>query len=155
MKKIRSFFAIILTFVMAVTLTPVQTDAAQKVELNKSKVTLYIGNSVTLKLKNTKKKVTWKSTNKSVATVSQKGVVKAKKQGSCKVTAKTASHKYVCKVIVKKKGTKSKKSGTNVYITNTGKKYHRSGCRYLWNSKIKIKLSDAKSRGYTACSVCW
>lgn len=41
-----------------------------------------------------------------------------------------------------------------VYITNTGSKYHKSGCQYLRKSKISISLSEAKSRGYTACSVC-
>jgi len=42
-----------------------------------------------------------------------------------------------------------------VYITKTGKKYHRDGCRYLASSKIAISLKDAKARGYTACKVCW
>ena len=41
-----------------------------------------------------------------------------------------------------------------VYITNTGKKYHNSGCRYLSKSCISISLTKAKQRGYTACSVC-
>ena len=41
-----------------------------------------------------------------------------------------------------------------VYITNTGEKYHRSGCRYLRKSKIAISLSNAKSRGYEPCKVC-
>ena len=41
-----------------------------------------------------------------------------------------------------------------VYITNTGAKYHRSSCRYLWNSKIAISRSDAWARGYDPCSVC-
>lgn len=45
-------------------------------------------------------------------------------------------------------------SGTTVYITRTGEKYHRSGCRYLSQSKIAISLADAKARGYTPCSVC-
>ncbi|WP_243454583.1 hypothetical protein [Desulfosporosinus fructosivorans] len=40
-----------------------------------------------------------------------------------------------------------------VYITKTGAKYHRDGCRYLSKSKIPISLSDAKS-GYGPCSVC-
>lgn len=42
-----------------------------------------------------------------------------------------------------------------VYITNTGTKYHRSGCSYLSQSKIAISLNDAKARGYTPCSRCW
>jgi len=41
-----------------------------------------------------------------------------------------------------------------VYITNTGSKYHRDGCRYLSKSKIKITLTEAKQRGYEPCSVC-
>jgi hypothetical protein len=45
-------------------------------------------------------------------------------------------------------------SSTTVYITKTGEKYHRAGCRYLSSSKIAISLADAKARGYTPCSVC-
>lgn len=41
-----------------------------------------------------------------------------------------------------------------VYITNTGKKYHRNGCRYLKRSKKKVTLKWAKAHGYTACKVC-
>jgi len=41
-----------------------------------------------------------------------------------------------------------------VYITNTGNKYHRAGCRYLSESEIPIEKSEAISEGYTPCSVC-
>lgn len=41
-----------------------------------------------------------------------------------------------------------------VYITRTGKKYHRSGCKYLARSKIPISLQEVKKRGYTPCKVC-
>lgn len=41
-----------------------------------------------------------------------------------------------------------------VYITATGSKYHRWGCQYLKESCYYLLLSDAISRGYTACSVC-
>lgn len=41
-----------------------------------------------------------------------------------------------------------------VYITKTGKKYHRDGCRYLSQSKIPISLSNAQNQGYGPCSVC-
>lgn len=42
-----------------------------------------------------------------------------------------------------------------VYITKTGKKYHRAGCSYLRKSKIAIDLKSAKASGYTACSRCY
>jgi len=41
-----------------------------------------------------------------------------------------------------------------VYITKSGSKYHRTGCRYLSKSMIPISLKDAKERGYTPCKVC-
>jgi hypothetical protein len=43
---------------------------------------------------------------------------------------------------------------TTVYVTNTGSKYHRAGCRYLKQSRIPISLEEAEAQGYSACSVC-
>jgi hypothetical protein len=61
-------------------------------------------------------------------------------------------------------GTKSdSKSTTNqvstskeqtVFVTRTGKKYHRDGCQYLRQSKRKIELSSAINKGFTPCKVC-
>lgn len=42
---------------------------------------------------------------------------------------------------------------TTVYVTRTGAKYHRDGCRYLRQSKIAKPLTEAKKR-YDPCSVC-
>lgn len=41
-----------------------------------------------------------------------------------------------------------------VYLTATGEKYHRAGCRYLKNSQRPVTVSDAQAGGYTPCSVC-
>ncbi|WP_084164020.1 hypothetical protein [Olivibacter sitiensis] len=41
-----------------------------------------------------------------------------------------------------------------VYITRTGAKYHRDGCRYLSKSKIKTIKKEAVKNGYEACKVC-
>ena len=41
-----------------------------------------------------------------------------------------------------------------VYVTRTGKKYHRDGCRYLAMSKFAISLKEAEARGYSPCKVC-
>jgi len=45
------------------------------------------------------------------------------------------------------------KQEITVYVTKTGAKYHRDGCRYLSKSKIPMSLSAAK-RSYGPCSVC-
>ena len=47
----------------------------------------------------------------------------------------------------------NKNNSLTVYITKTGEKYHRDGCRYLSESKIPISLSNAKI-SYSPCSVC-
>lgn len=70
------------------------------------------------------------------------------------------------KIIIKGKGNftgkqtvsfkiKGKKgsSGT-VYITNTGAKYHRGSCKWLYASKIPISKSEAIAEGYEPCKVC-
>lgn len=41
-----------------------------------------------------------------------------------------------------------------VYITNTGKKYHRGNCGSLSKSKIPISLEKAKNQGYEPCKRC-
>lgn len=43
---------------------------------------------------------------------------------------------------------------TTVYVTKTGKRYHKSSCRYLSQSKIKTTKSKAINAGYTPCKVC-
>lgn len=40
-----------------------------------------------------------------------------------------------------------------VYITNTGGKYHRAGCRFLKQSQIEKHLSEVKG-SYEPCGVC-
>ena len=55
--------------------------------------------------------------------------------------------------LITKAGGDSADTTSTVYITRTGKKYHRGSCSYLRSSKISISLTDAK-RGYSPCSVC-
>ncbi len=41
-----------------------------------------------------------------------------------------------------------------VYITRTGTRYHRCGCRYLARSCIPVKETEAVGKGYVSCRVC-
>ena len=92
-----------------------------KLKLNHSKITLKKGKSQTLKVtvypsKASNKKVKWISSNKKVATVTQKGLVKAIKAGTAKitVTAKDGSKKKaVCTVTVKKASSGSSKKSSS------------------------------------------
>lgn len=118
MKKRRQPWARALALALAAAMImPQSMDAAaaakKKVKLNKTKVVLKVGKKTTLKLKNNKKKVKWSSNKKKVATVTKKGVVKAKKKGTAKITAKVGKKKYVCKVTVKAAATKKSNKNTN------------------------------------------
>ncbi len=92
------------------TITVTVGTPVTKVKLNKTKSTMTIGKKQTLKATVTPKKasskaVVWKSSNKKVATVTSKGVVKAKKAGTVKITATAkdgSGKKATCKVTVKK-----------------------------------------------------
>lgn len=92
-----------------------RTEAAKKITISKQKVTLTKGSSITLKIKGTKKKVTWSSSKKKVAVVSKKGKVTAKKKGQAKITAKVGKKKYTCQVKV----VKQKKQKTNTASSTT------------------------------------
>ncbi len=93
-------FALTLSMLIKPELSEAKTS---KPRLNKKKVTLYVGKSVRLKVKGTKKKAKWKSSNKKVAAVSSKGKVSAKKKGTARITAKVGKKKLVCRVTVKNK----------------------------------------------------
>lgn len=82
-------------------LEAVVTAEASSVGLNRSKITLNVGKSYTLKLSGTSKKVSWSTSKKTVAVVSSQGKVTGKKQGEAVITAKVGKRSYSCTVTVK------------------------------------------------------
>lgn len=68
--------------------------------LDKTALSIKKGSKSTLKLKNNKKKIVWVSSDKTIATVSSKGVVTAKKKGTAYIWAIVNSKAYKCKVAV-------------------------------------------------------
>ncbi len=112
--------------------------SSKKIALSKKSATITKGSKLKLKLNNAKaSKVKWSSSKKKVATVSKKGVVKAKKKGKTTVTAKYKGKKYKCKITVKaktnnfsklknyllKKGTKKPIIGGNIYMAVINNNY--------------------------------
>ncbi len=77
----------------------------RKIKLNRRKLTLKKGKSfrlkVTLTPADSQDKITYKTSNKKIATVSKTGKIKAKKKGKVKITVISGNKKAVCTVKVK------------------------------------------------------
>lgn len=106
MKKSERLITMAAIVLFALTLLlPMQSQAAPK--LSKRKITLTVGKSTTIKVKNAKGKVRWQSSRKKVITVKKTSLKKAKiiakKKGQAKITAIVGKKKLVCRVIVKPK----------------------------------------------------
>lgn len=104
MRKIKRILSFVLVFAMLVTFFSTDIEAKAKVKLNQTKITLDTGYSTTLKLTGASK-VSWKSSDAKVATVTSKGKVSAVDKGTCKIIAtdKKTKKKYSCTVTVNRK----------------------------------------------------
>ncbi len=134
MKKI--FFGLIAISVMIVsllwgtsTMAKDTKGATAAVSISEKKLKLNVGSKYTLKLSGTSAIARWESSNKKVATVSQKGVVRAKGIGRATITASLNGKKYKCKVTVKEK---NKVNTEYIYA-------------YVGDKALKIKLADNSS----------
>lgn len=103
-----------------------KTDAAGKTKINYTSLLLKKAEKKSLKITGTKKKVSWKSSNKKIVTVNKKGQVTAKGTGAATVTATVNKKKYRCKV--------------EVIALNTSKKTLEKG------EKFKLQVKGTKKK---------
>lgn len=102
MEKGKKFFISVLIVMFIFTLmSSIKVDAVAEVKLSEKKVTLMVGETTNLTLKNAKS-VKWSSANKKVATVNSKGVVNAIDKGKTKILAydKKTKKTYSCTITV-------------------------------------------------------
>ncbi len=158
--KLRKVMTLIVAFAMAFTVFgygfAAQADAAtakpKKITLTANYKTVDIKGKVTVKVKSVSpaeasKAVTWKSSNKKIATVSSKGVVTGKKKGTVKITATSKKNKKVKKTItikVKQIKPSLKLSNVTVYTNNGSKSIKASVPGNVYNAGVSYKLSSTK-----------
>lgn len=101
-RTIKLVLSMLLVTALCLALLPyTEASAASKPKLNKTKLTLKQGDKKKLKVKKSGgKKIKWNSKKKRIATVSKKGLVKAKKAGKTTITAKVGKKTLRCKVTV-------------------------------------------------------
>lgn len=107
-------------------------------KLSKTSITISKGKTYTLKMSGTSSRVTWKSSKTSVATVSSKGKVTAKKAGTTVVSAAVNGKKFNCRVVVKGSASSSKgKVSVTGYATDKGVvAIVKNGCSYSVNVTV-------------------
>lgn len=81
-------------------------------KLNKTSITLKVGQTYQLKLSGTNQKITWKSSNPKIVTVNKAGKLQAKSAGNATVTAQVNGIRFVCKVKIQKKAAPAKPAPT-------------------------------------------
>jgi len=92
--------AIALFSAILITKEIITAEAAGKVYLNETNITLELGHYQTLKVKGSNQKVTWKSANTKAATVSSSGRVTAVGWGTTKIYAYVGNKTLTCKVTI-------------------------------------------------------
>ncbi len=125
-KTKKSLGLLFLLFTIGLMIFGVSVKAAnKKIALNKTKATVTVGKSLTLKLNNVsilqKKTIQWFSSNHKIATVTNKGKVTTKKAGNVVITAKYKGKKYKCKLKVIKKESKESDDSTDDSKEKTAK----------------------------------
>jgi len=94
--------------------TPTPAPAKASIKLNRSKATIYTKRQTKVTLQATvtgsSKAVTWRTSNKKVATVNNKGVVTAKKKGTATITATANGVSVTCRVTVRNPSVKVQKT---------------------------------------------
>lgn len=128
--------------------------AAAKPSLNRKRVTLSVGKKITLKVKNNKKKVKWSSSREKVASVTSRGVVRARKKGTAKITAKVGKTKYTCRVTVVKKTATTSRTQASDYarqvLTLVNKERAAEGLAPLTLDKSLCDVAGARAKEITS-----
>ena len=101
---------------------------------------VYVGATAKLKVKNNKKAVSWSSMDRSVATISSKGVVRGVKAGKAKICARIDGVNYYCTVKVKPAMTTSVPSEITIRSTKT-----IPITLHLLGGKINYKLDNGNA----------
>lgn len=114
MKRIIS---ILLVLTLTHALWPTHTANAA-VKISKTKATLEVDATLTLKITGTEDKVAWSTSNKNIASVDGNGTVTAKKEGQAAITATVNGKNFTCdiKVVDSNKRSFNEELGAGEYL---------------------------------------
>lgn len=156
-KNSRSFVSFLCCMFLFFAIFAVPSQVSAKTGLSKTELTLSVGQTKPLRLNGTSGKTTYRSSKKSVVTVTSKGKITAKGKGSAVITAKNHGITYTCKVCVynvsysnQQVAAKAKKviqqtikgNMSDAKKIKTIHDYIISNCAYDYNSYLKNQIPD-------------
>ena len=100
--RIRFLLGLVIAVIAFVGLAACIPASSATVKLNRKKVTLTVGETYQLKLKNAEGKIKFSSSDKKIAKVSSTGLITAVSEGKTKIKVKNAGVTYKCTVTVEK-----------------------------------------------------
>ena len=92
----------------------------ENIKLNKTSISVYKGSTYRLKVTGTNSKITWSSSNKTIATVTSSGTVKGVKKGTAYIYARVSGKTLKCKVSIKEKASTVSVSKISYSLKDTG-----------------------------------
>ena len=140
-------FAITTLCVTSMNLAPISAAQAASpvIKLNYTKKSMNVGDELTLKATITKKplkskKLVWKSNKASIASITQKGMIKAKKEGAAKITVtiKGTEHKASCSINVQD----TKKADEEILFTVQTSVRLVGDADKTWKKEVDAKEGD-------------
>lgn len=160
MKKRYVYLFICMVLLAGLFMPPESVHAKAKPKLSVTSKTVYVGNTVTIKLKSAKK-VKWKTSKKSVVSIvkkkGNKATIKAKKVGKATITATYKKKTYKCRITVKKKPKTVQKDNTVLnatdvslyYLGDTYKNYIQYDASHLREYRFRVSGTKKEVRKWT------
>ena len=150
-KKLAIILCVALTLAMVPTAS---VFGATKMSISPKAMTIAVGDIAQLNVSNAKGKLTWKTSDKTIATVTSKGVVQGKAKGTVTITVKDTKKKSATCTVEVKQYAEDASEPTNVFELIKDKILELIKATTYTKSEIDSKIGSLSGGGTTVVNNC-